>query len=402
MSDRVVARQLWKRYQLRHASLRDVAYDLWPPNRRRARALRRAFWALEDVTFDVQNGETFGVVGANGSGKSTLLKLMAGIMHPTRGHIDVGGRVALLSHLGSGFHPELSGRENVWLQGAVYGLSKSQLAPDLDAILAFAECEDFVDVPVKFYSSGMRLRLAFAIVTHLEPELLLIDEALAVGDTAFRDRCLERILTFHRGGTTMVIVSHERYLVEQLCSRAILLEKGTLTSEGSPADVFTAYEHAIQLQHQHDGTFANQGDSEQSPLRIDSVCILGHEHEPEPVVEADQSLTLRISLTAKRDVRNAIVAAQVAREWHVLHGTRCNRQGLEIDASQGDQVVIDLEYERLSLSRGSYLVHLLVFDHPLARQAVLRHKQAAQFKVTHSEREGVGLVRIPHAWSRVK
>ncbi len=398
MSPPIVVTGLWKRFRLRHRSIRDLAYDLWPRNRAESRELRRSFWALRDVSFDVQAGETFGIVGANGSGKSTILKLMAGIMHPTRGRMQVTGRVALLSHLGAGFHSELSGVENVFLQGAIYGIDKHDLTTRLEAIISFAECEQFRDVPVKFYSSGMRLRLAFSIATHIEPDVLLIDEALAVGDTAFRDKCLDRILSFHRAGTTMIVVSHERYLIEQLCDRSILLEGGSLMREGSSADVFVTYEQAIQTRQREQGVVAEVGESPNSPLRIDAVEIVGAEPGVEAVIRTDDSLRIRIQLTAIRDVQSAVVGVQVAKEWHILHGTRSNRQGVTIDAVANESITVEIEYERVSLSGGSYLIHVLILEHPLAREAVLRFKQAAKFRIVQSEREGVGLVRIPHQW----
>jgi len=397
MSVAVSAHHVWKRYSLRRFSLRDLASDLWPGNRQRHIELRKPFWALNDVSFHIEPGSTFALVGSNGSGKSTMLKIIAGIMNPTQGSINVPGRMALLSHLGSAFHWELTGRENTFLQGAIYGIPRRQIAAQLESIFAFAQCERFMDVPVKFYSTGMRLRLAFAIATHVDPEILLVDEALAVGDTAFRDRCLERILAFRAAGVTMVIVSHERYLVEQLCDHAVLLDHGKVVTAGTPAEVFNTYEKVIE-RGEAGGGVSIEGDPDRSPLAVESVTLIDHPGDLDPVLGVDEQLRVRITLVAKRDVQEAVVGAQIAKEWHILHGTRSNRQGVVIKASRGERVELDLAYERLSLSRGSYLLHVLVLEHPLAREPVLRIKRAARFRVTQSEREGMGLVRLPHTW----
>jgi ABC-2 type transport system ATP-binding protein len=238
----VTAVGVWKRYRLRVRTLADLAGDLLPSRRRTLRPLRQAFWALSDVSFHVPPGTTLGLIGANGSGKSTILKLLAGIMQPTRGRVAVQGRLALLAHLGAGFHGDLTGRENVFLQGAILGLSARELRAKLDAILAFAELEQFADVPVKFYSSGMALRLGFAVAVHAEPDIFLIDEAFAVGDQRFRERCMERIRGFKAAGVTMVLVSHERDLVERLSDRTLLLSHGRVVAEGAAEATFEAYD----------------------------------------------------------------------------------------------------------------------------------------------------------------
>lgn len=238
----ITVAEVWKRYRLRVRTLADLAADLLPGRRRVLRPLRQAFWALQDLSFTVERGATLALIGANGSGKSTVLKLIAGMMQPTRGTVTVHGRLALLAYLGAGFHGDLTGRENVFLQGAILGLSRRELRAKLDAILGFAELEAFADVPVKFYSSGMALRLGFAIAAHADPEILLIDEAFAVGDEAFRERCVERIHGFRAEGVTIVLVSHARGLVEQLSDHALLLDHGRAAARGSSTEVFAAYE----------------------------------------------------------------------------------------------------------------------------------------------------------------
>lgn len=388
---------VWKRYRLRSQTLKELVSDLLPRRRSAPPPRPKSMWALEDVSFEVKPSSTFALIGANGSGKSTMLKLIAGMMNPTRGSISVTGRLSLLSFLGGSFHGDLSGRENVFLEGALLGLSRRELRAKLEAIFAFAELERFADVPVKFYSSGMALRLGFAIAAHLEPEVLLIDEAFAVGDTAFRDRCLGRMLAFKAAGTTMVLVSHERYLVEQLCDTALLLDHGRLVAMGRPEEAFAAYERVIEAEEGSDPE-EREGQPARSPLDIDSVEVLGGEGSTEPLFRPDAGLTLRIHMRARQDVAGASVGVQLAREWHVLHGTRCNRQGIEISARAGERVTLELEYRPLTLARGSYALHVLVYEHRLAVEPIVAWKRAARFRVTLPEKEGVGLIRIAHTW----
>jgi lipopolysaccharide transport system ATP-binding protein len=199
------------------------------------------FWALRDVSFDIASGETFGLIGSNGSGKSTVLKLISAIMRPTAGQVLVEGSVSALIELGAGFHPDFSGRDNVFLYGSILGLSRSRLRDAFDAIVDFAELSQFIDSPIKHYSSGMQMRLAFAIAAHVEPSILLVDEVLAVGDVAFQQKCLARVAELHRAGVTVVYVSHALETVRHLCDRVAWLDHGRLRQIGDPSDVLGAY-----------------------------------------------------------------------------------------------------------------------------------------------------------------
>jgi len=400
---------VWKRYRLRPRSLRELAADLFHTKGKgkgeegRGPGPRRLddLWALQDVSLEVTPGTTLGLVGANGSGKSTLLKVIAGMMPATRGSISVSGRLAYLGYLGAGFHGDLTGRENVALEGALLGFGRREVRAKLPQILAFAELEPFADVPVKFYSAGMTLRLGFAIAAHVEPEILLIDEAFAVGDTAFRDRCLERILQFKRDGVTMVLVSHERYLVEQLCDDAIVLHDGRVVTRARPELAFDSYHQTLDAGDAGRLVPHLEGDALRAPLVIEDVQLIGSGSGDPPMFPVDSSVVVRIRARATRDVTGATVGVQIARDWHVLHGTRSNRQGIEVSARAGETVTLEVGYRRLSLSRGSYAVHVLVHEHRLAEEPALTLKRAARFGVTHGEAEGVGIVRLEHVWRRV-
>ncbi len=220
-----------KRYRLTE---RRKPGTLWRP--------RRDFWALRNVSFEVRRGEALGIIGRNGAGKSTILKLLEGITAPTEGEITIRGRLAALIEIGSGFHPELTGRENAYLSGTILGLRRREITERLPSIAEFSGIGAFLETPVKFYSSGMYVRLGFAIAAHLEPDVLLVDEVLAVGDAEFQARCLARIQELKRRGTTMILISHDLGAIEQMCDRALLVERGTIAASGDTHAVITAYQ----------------------------------------------------------------------------------------------------------------------------------------------------------------
>lgn len=226
------------------------------PFRRAAKLLRgqasgvaeldEAIWAIKDISFQIQPGEVVGIIGRNGAGKSTLLKILSGITDPTEGRADLYGRVGSLLEVGTGFHPELTGRENIFLYGAILGMKRSEINRKLDEIVAFAEVDKFLDTPVKHYSSGMYVRLAFSVAAHLEPEILLVDEVLAVGDVAFQRKCLGKMDDVARTGRTVVFVSHNMGLLQQLCERGIYLQGGTVHTDGSITDAVDAYLQTLE------------------------------------------------------------------------------------------------------------------------------------------------------------
>lgn len=215
-----------------------------PIHRLRGRVLerRKRFRALDDISFTVNQGEVLGVIGRNGAGKSTLLKILSRITPPSRGTVELIGRVGSLLEVGTGFHPELTGRENIFLNGAILGMRRIEIARKLDDIIAFAEIEEFLDTPIKRYSTGMHFRLAFAVAAHLHPEILLVDEVLAVGDSAFQRKCLGKVGEIAQSGRTVMLVSHQINQIRRLCNRVIWLRDGRLEAEGSPSDVISRYE----------------------------------------------------------------------------------------------------------------------------------------------------------------
>ena len=221
-----------KRFSLRHdRSLKELAFSAL-----QRKKLADTFMALDDVDLTVHAGETVGLIGFNGSGKSTLLKTISGVLFPDAGRVLLRGRVAGLIEVGAGFHPDLSGRENVFLNGAILGMSREQLEERFDDIVAFSEIEEFIDTEVKYYSSGMFLRLAFSVAVHTDPDIFLVDEILSVGDEPFQKKCLERIRELQAAGRSMVVVSHELEMLEKLCTRIVVLRKGRTIFDGDPTE----------------------------------------------------------------------------------------------------------------------------------------------------------------------
>src|SRR5437667_457701 len=239
------AESLSKRYRIgeheRYHALRDVlTRAVRSPLSFLHRSQPETFWALQEVSLDVREGEVLGLIGRNGAGKTTLLKILSRITRPTGGWAEIHGRVGSLLEVGTGFHPELTGRENVFLSGAILNMSKREIDRKFDEMVAFAEVEKFIDAPLKHYSTGMQMRLAFAVAAHLEPEILLVDEVLAVGDAAFQKKCLGKMGDVARGGRTIVFVSHQMNQIRRLCQRALWVDGGQVRKEGSTAEVVAA------------------------------------------------------------------------------------------------------------------------------------------------------------------
>jgi ABC-type polysaccharide/polyol phosphate transport system ATPase subunit len=275
MSDIVIrAEDLSKRYRIgereRYLALRDVLARAFSNPARLFRSRTTVshngdhshIWALKDVSFEIRQGEVVGMIGRNGAGKSTLLKILARVTKPTGGFAEIHGRMGTLLEVGTGFHPELTGRENAFLSGAILGMSKAEIRRKFDEIIAFAEVEKFIDTPIKHYSSGMQMRLAFAVAAHLEPEILLVDEVLSVGDLEFQKKCLGKMGDVAKGGRTIVFVSHQMNQIRRLCQRVVWIDGGKIRQEGPTAETVGAYESAMAA-----GDQGNRQEAKGSPMK---------------------------------------------------------------------------------------------------------------------------------------
>lgn len=294
---------LGKRYRLAHGEDRAAYRTLresimnFVTSPLRKRGTVEEFWALNDVSFEVQPGEVVGIIGRNGAGKSTLLKILSRIMKPTTGRVEINGRVGSLLEVGTGFHPELTGRENVYLNGSILGMSRIEIAKKFDEIVAFAEVEKFLDTPVKRYSSGMYVRLAFAVAAHLEPEILIVDEVLAVGDATFQRKCITRMSEVAQGGRTVLFVSHNMQLIPELCDRAVLLNRGQVAEVGLSGVVT---HHYIQqtLAESRVGDLSERSRRGDGRAKFTRASILSQTGEPTTQFVCGDNLVVRFELDA--------------------------------------------------------------------------------------------------------
>jgi lipopolysaccharide transport system ATP-binding protein len=339
ISSRVVIRAtgLGKKYTLAHrrapnVGLRHILQNsiqapfrslLGKPPQAREDGTKEDFWALRDLAFEVEKGQVTGIIGRNGAGKSTLLKIMSRITEPSTGRIEIDGRVASLLEVGTGFQPELTGRENIFLNGAILGMARSEILRKFDEIVRFAEVEKFLDTPVKFYSSGMYVRLAFAVAAHLDPEILIVDEVLAVGDTAFQQKCLDRMLSISKSGSTVFFVSHNLSTVKQLCSHGMLLDKGQIAFQGSAVDTIARYmESRNSVGERWERRLAIP--PEGSGLYFRAASILNSTGNVSADLRNDETFCLEVDFEATAFFDNALISVQFKNQEGLVVFTSCN------------------------------------------------------------------------------
>jgi lipopolysaccharide transport system ATP-binding protein len=399
MTPAVVFERVWKKFRRgeRHDSLRDLVPALVSRlgGRRPAGLGRSEFWALKDVSFSVKSGEALGIIGPNGAGKSTVLKLLTKILRPTKGRAAVCGRVGSLIEVAAGFHPDLTGRENVYLQGAIMGMSRAEIMRQFDAIVDFAGVEDFITTPVKRYSSGMNARLGFAIAAHLNPEVLLIDEVLSVGDVAFQAKCAARMKALLETGVPLVFVSHNLTAVVDLCTRAVLIDRGAVRYDGRPADAVAEFRR-----YRPEPTAAATGSGVDTPIRITGVELLHPGGDGSPLFVTGRPITIRVSYHAAE----AVDQPQFAIDIHNADGVYCAGINTRMDERDLGRVdghgYVDLVIPKLLLLPGSYSVSAGILDRNSTRTYDL-HLRAYPFSVL-SERRDYGIVYLEHDWRRVE
>jgi ABC-type polysaccharide/polyol phosphate transport system ATPase subunit len=393
------------------------------------------FDALHGVSFDVAAGKTFGIVGRNGSGKSTMLKLIAGIGRPTEGTVLVRGRVSALIELGAGFHPEISGRENVYINGMMLGLTKRDIAARFDEIVAFAELEDFIDAPVKTYSSGMYMRLGFAVAIHVDPDVLLVDEVLAVGDEAFTHKCLDKFAEFRRRGRTVLLVTHSLDLVTRFCDEALWLDAGVARLQGDPKRIVDAYlmdvagaesaavealadqvtapplpyappatAAALEGLPAADATDGAPGDMSRAiegrwgsrEVEIDSVEFVGRGGQAAHVFQSGEAVEIRLHVRARAPITDLVFGVGIFNADGVCcYGTNTAIEGAASGAMTGEGQV-SFFIDRLDLLDGSYKVD--VAAHRSNGAPYDYHRLLHSLRILSAVKE-IGVFRPPHRWS---
>jgi ABC-type polysaccharide/polyol phosphate transport system ATPase subunit len=363
-------------------------------------------WALHEVSLDLRRGRMVGMIGSNGSGKSTLLKVLGGILKPTTGQVSVRGRVSALIELGAGFHPEFTGRENIYVNGVLLGLSRAEIRARFDEIVAFAGLEPFVDNPVKTYSSGMYMRLGFAIAVTVDPDILLIDEVLAVGDEAFQHRCVGKIQEFKARGKTIVLVSHDLGSIDRLCDEAVWLDRGRIHARGESREVIGRYlEHvareearALGIEHAQAetalraGTAARWGTREVELTRVQLSDRDGRERY---LFETGEPCTIRLGYRAPRPIEDPVFGIAVFRKDGVCcYGTNTAVEGLTLGKVEGEgEVLVDIE--RLALVEGEYFLDVAV--HARDGHPYDYHSRIYALAVRSRVRD-TGVARLAHRW----
>lgn len=387
----VVFDRVWKKFRRgeRHDSLRDFIPAL---GRRLVRKRRPSelettheFWALQDVTFDVARGQALGVIGPNGAGKSTTLKLLTRILRPTRGQCQVKGRIGALIEVAAGFHPDLTGRENIYLQGAVMGMRGAEVTRHFDEIVEFAGVGDFIDTPVKRYSSGMNARLGFSIAAHLEPDVLIIDEVLSVGDAAFQRRCLERMYSFRERGTTIVFVSHDLQAISRLCHRVLYLNRAT-KALGEPGEVLAAYLR---------DSVGTSAPDPSSPVAFLKSVLVDTTDTPVSSVSPGMDLVVRIACEVRRPIPDVTLGLILYRSTDnlIVYEGNVVAEAARFDSAQIGPHSIDFAF-RANVIKGQYHIEVYALHTP-THKYVSRISPAAMFTVSDDDTcRGVADIRL--------
>lgn len=389
---------------------------------RRQRAVYTEFLAVSNISLDIAPGESVGIVGRNGSGKSTLLKMLAGIIPPHEGTVETGGVVASMLELGAGFHPDFTGRENIFMNAAIHGIAEKAIAERIDEIIDFAEVRDFIDMPVRTYSSGMSMRLAFAVSSHVDPDILLLDEVLAVGDEAFQGKCLERMFAYRRRGGTIVFVSHDPNAVEQICDRAILIADGEMLDDGPPSRILATYHRrlaaaaAVTDETAADVEVLSLGtDDAPGPTTDDSTqteddprqwgnqralitrAELVGANGPQEAFVSGEEVAVHLTVQAVKQLVNPIFGVQI----HGLDRTLCYETHSGLDQVSfpslpaGSVVEVRFAIPRLHIHSGRFTVSMAVSDDGILCHHLERWLEFGVF----SSAKGHGLIDLSGAWS---
>jgi lipopolysaccharide transport system ATP-binding protein len=409
MTTSIQVNSVSKQYRLgqthQHTMLRE-AIGNFCRNPFKRRSQKNVFWALKDVGFSVSQGEVVGIVGANGAGKSTLLKVLSRITYPTSGNIKVKGRVASLLEVGTGFHEELSGRENIFLNGSILGMTKKEISARMDDIVAFAGVEKFLDTPIKRYSSGMWLRLGFAVAAHLNPDVLLVDEVLAVGDMQFQKKCLSAMDGMRGGGRTVLFVSHNMAAVENLCSRVIWIDKGGLRMDGEPKHVISQYLSSFATARQPGVTLDDASRRGTGEIRLTRIEYLDAAGQPMSVVRTGDRLFVRMHYKAVKPVEYPHFAMEIFTNL----GTKIAElstwaAGLETPRISRGEGHVTLEVDSLNLLPARYYLTFWICsdgkpDYDLLENTLALDIEASDFyKSGRGMHSRFGLICMPCRWS---
>ena len=372
-----------KMFKLYHENVRSLKEKVLFFNKRGY----EEFWALKDIDIQVDEGETLGIIGANGSGKSTLLKLMTRILYPTKGKVVTNGSIAALLELGAGFQPDLTGRENVYLNASILGFSKKEVDKRFDNIVAFAEMERFIDNHVRNYSSGMYIRLGFAVAISVDPDILIVDEVLAVGDEAFQRKCIERIEDIQEAGKTIIFVTHNVEMTKEICTRVVMLDHGVIVKEGKPREVVNFYHQAMEV----DESERSERGSRQ--MEVLGVALLNEKDEPVNEFDTGEDMKIRVAYRANEPIDDPVFGFSIDDyRGFTAYGTNTRLKGLELGTVEGEGFV-QFDLKSLPMLEGRYLVSVAIHSRD---ESIVYHWLDRFYPFDmHSDIEDVGLLYIP-------
>ncbi len=410
MADAIVVNDVSKRFilgRLAENMLREKMMNFLKRPFRRSHSDSDVLWALKDVSFDVRTGEIVGIIGRNGAGKSTLLKVLSRITYPTSGKIKVNGRVASLLEVGTGFHEELTGRENIYLNGSILGMARKEITSKLDAIVEFADVERFIDTPIKRYSSGMRLRLGFAVAAHLDSDVLLVDEVLAVGDSGFQKKCLQSMGDLRNRGRTVLFVSHNMAAVENLCPRAIWIDGGRVREDGDAKEIIPAY-LATFAEAQAGGYDFRHVENRwgSGEIRYTGIELLDLDRKPLGIIRSGDSLVMRLFYRVEKLVPNLVVFGfRVFTDFGTLItdvSTGCT--GTFIENLPPGEGYLDVEIDFLNLMPGRYRLSFWLHNDSSVIYDALEHCAVLDVEVSDFYKSGKGITNrngimfLPFKW----
>lgn len=385
--------KVWKKFRKgeKFNSLRDAIPNLFRSKKAEQKKgimlEEKEFWAVKDVDFKIQKGEVVGIIGPNGAGKSTILKLLSGIIVPNKGDMKVTGRLSALIEVTAGFHPELTGRENVYLNGTILGMKKKEIDDQFEKIVEFSGIKEFIDTPVKRYSSGMFSRLGFSVAAHVNPDVLLVDEVLSVGDIAFQAKCAEKMRELLNSGVTIILVSHNIALIENLCKRVILLNKGKIQKEGSAEEVIPYYENLVfkeqesELKDKLSDSDYKVKISDESPVNFTDILLLNDKGEKKDNFFLDEEFIVKMEYEARKKIESPVFSLEIIRADGVLCCASNTKMGdLNINFIEG-KGSLKVSFGKLNLGPGIYSVKVVVWDRDVLHPYVIRKDNVFRVEV---------------------
>lgn len=411
MQNAIEFNAVWKKFRKgeKFNSLRDAIPNFIksfkPSQYSNAELKESEFWAVKDVSFQIKPGEVVGFIGPNGAGKSTILKLLSRIMSPTQGTLKINGRLSALIEVTAGFHPELTGRENVYLNGTILGMKRSELDSKFDDIVEFSGLREFIDTPVKRYSSGMFSRLGFSVAAHVNPDVLLVDEVLAVGDIAFQSKCAMKMRELMSSGTTIMLVSHNLQLVQSLCKRIILIDKGQVLMDSTPEKAIPAYEEIISKQKEEEfKSKIEKSDykvklKEEHLLDIDNLTLIKNGQETTEYFNIEDEIAFNVSYICRKKMDGLVFLIEIIRDDGVLCCSSSSK-----DANSGVNVIKDngrvtINFGKNTLNPGVYAVKVSVWDADMLHPYAIRKNDIFRIVSENFKQENEGVFNPQMRWN---